>query len=110
MPLTLAGILLACGGASSSAPAATGSGDDTTANTSGPDATDPPAATAPPATAAGAAPAPTDAPTDAADDDAGVVVEVPDALRFTAPLVGGGEIELGTLAGRPVLLWFWAPW
>lgn len=35
---------------------------------------------------------------------------VPAALQFTAPLVGGGEIELGELAGRPVLLWFWAPW
>lgn len=35
---------------------------------------------------------------------------VPAALQFTAPLVGGGEIELGEYAGRPVLLWFWAPW
>jgi hypothetical protein len=40
----------------------------------------------------------------------GGVVDVPDALEFSAPLVGGGEIELGALAGRPVLLWFWAPW
>jgi hypothetical protein len=36
--------------------------------------------------------------------------DVPAALQLTAPLVGGGEIELGALAGRPVLLWFWAPW
>jgi hypothetical protein len=35
---------------------------------------------------------------------------VPAALDFTAPLLGGGEIEMGTFAGRPVLLWFWAPW
>ena len=34
---------------------------------------------------------------------------VPDALAFSAPLVGGGELDLATLAGRPVLLWFWAP-
>ena len=37
-------------------------------------------------------------------------IEVPAALQLTAPLVDGGEIELGELAGRPVLLWFWAPW
>jgi hypothetical protein len=35
---------------------------------------------------------------------------VPDALRFRAPLVGGGEIDMSTLAGRPVVLWFWAPY
>lgn len=37
-------------------------------------------------------------------------VAVPEALDFAAPLVTGGEIELGEYAGRPVLLWFWAPW
>ena len=31
-------------------------------------------------------------------------------LAFSAPLVGGGTIELGASAGRPTLLWFWAPW
>lgn len=36
--------------------------------------------------------------------------DAPAALQFSAPLVGGGDIELTTLAGRPVLLWFWAPW
>lgn len=39
-----------------------------------------------------------------------VPADVPAALQFSAPLVGGGDIELTTLAGRPVLLWFWAPW
>jgi hypothetical protein len=33
----------------------------------------------------------------------------PDALQFTAPLVGGGTLDLASLAGPPVLLWFWAP-
>jgi hypothetical protein len=47
------------------------------------------------------APAPTGSPTGAA---------VPEALQFTAPLLGGGDIEMAALAGRPVLLWFWAPW
>lgn len=51
------------------------------------------------------------APVVTTDGDSGPgAAAVPAALRFTAPLVGGGEIELGELAGRPVLLWFWAPW
>ena len=32
------------------------------------------------------------------------------ALDFSAPLVGGGQLEGGDLAGRDVVLWFWAPW
>ena len=39
-----------------------------------------------------------------------VPADAPEALQFSSPLVGGGDIELTTLAGRPVLLWFWAPW
>jgi hypothetical protein len=35
---------------------------------------------------------------------------VPEALRFQAPLVGGGEIDMSTLADQPVVLWFWAPY
>jgi hypothetical protein len=35
---------------------------------------------------------------------------VPDALRFRAPRVGGGEIDMSTLAGKPVVMWFWAPY
>ncbi len=34
---------------------------------------------------------------------------VPEALRFTAPLVGGGEFDGSAVAGRPVAFWFWAP-
>jgi hypothetical protein len=34
---------------------------------------------------------------------------VPEALAFKAPLVGGGELNLADYAGKPVLLWFWAP-
>lgn len=29
---------------------------------------------------------------------------------FTAPTVGGGQIDLGDLQGQDVVLWFWAPW
>jgi hypothetical protein len=94
LPLGLAGFLLACGGADApgSAPATTAAAS--TANT---------ANTATTATTASTAnTANTAEPTG--------VLPVPDALQFSAPLVGGGEIELGALAGRPVLLWFWAPW
>jgi ABC-type glycerol-3-phosphate transport system substrate-binding protein len=34
---------------------------------------------------------------------------VPASLRFTAPIVGGGELDGATLANRAVMLWFWAP-
>jgi hypothetical protein len=34
---------------------------------------------------------------------------VPQALALTAPRVGGGTINLADYAGKPVLLWFWAP-
>lgn len=45
------------------------------------------------------APTPTEAP-----------VAVPPILDVSATTIDGNEIELGAYAGRPVLLWFWAPW
>ncbi len=36
-------------------------------------------------------------------------VVVPEALQFTAPLVGGGEFSGAAVAGKPTLFWFWAP-
>lgn len=36
-------------------------------------------------------------------------VAVPEALQVVAPTIDGGELDLATLASRPVLLWFWAP-
>lgn len=36
--------------------------------------------------------------------------DVPEVLDFTAVTVGGGSFDGADLAGRPVLLWFWAPW
>lgn len=61
-----------------------------------------PAATASPTTApaddsVGATPAPTTA------------AVVPEALQFTAPLVGGGEFQGADVADRPTVFWFWAP-
>lgn len=35
---------------------------------------------------------------------------VPDSLRFRAETVAGEPFEGASLAGKPVLLWFWAPW
>ncbi|MFR9774808.1 TlpA family protein disulfide reductase [Micromonospora sp. MS34] len=35
---------------------------------------------------------------------------VPETLRFTARTLNGTEFSAATLAGRPVVLWFWAPW
>jgi hypothetical protein len=35
--------------------------------------------------------------------------QAPEALRFTAPLVGGGMLDASTLADKPTVFWFWAP-
>ncbi|MGP4052209.1 redoxin domain-containing protein [Streptomyces sp. 2A115] len=35
---------------------------------------------------------------------------VPKALRFTGTTVEGKPFDAATLAGKPVVLWFWAPW
>ena len=45
----------------------------------------------------------------AATTEIAVNTAVPEALRFTAPLVGDGEFDGAAVAGRPVALWFWAP-
>ena len=88
VPVCLVAVLAACGGIDPATPVAA------------------PATTTEPA-------APTTAsPVSDTDSEAtsGSTPAVPAALQFSAPLVGGGDIELGALAGRPVLLWFWAPW
>lgn len=36
-------------------------------------------------------------------------VFVPEALQFTAPLVGGGTFDGAAAAGKPTVFWFWAP-
>jgi thiol-disulfide isomerase/thioredoxin len=36
--------------------------------------------------------------------------EVAATLQFTATTVDGKRFDGASLAGRPVLLWFWAPW
>ncbi|MGI5523138.1 TlpA family protein disulfide reductase [Micromonospora sp. CA-259024] len=37
-------------------------------------------------------------------------VPVPDVLRFTGTTLTGATFDAAQLAGRPVVLWFWAPW
>jgi thiol-disulfide isomerase/thioredoxin len=44
-----------------------------------------------------------EAPSDAPKD-------VPATLQFTGTKVDGGDFNGVTLVGKPVLLWFWAPW
>ena len=95
----LAGLALlasACGGGSEGGGAAPGV-----------DAVSEPAATeAPPAPAADAVAEPEAEP---APETGAEPATVPAALQFSAPLVGGGEIDAGTLAGKPTVFWFWAP-
>jgi thiol-disulfide isomerase/thioredoxin len=45
--------------------------------------------------------------TDGAERPAG---DVPALLDFTSTTVAGEDFEGASLAGRPVVLWFWAPW
>lgn len=47
---------------------------------------------------------------EAGSGDGGSGGGTPEALDFTAPTVDGGEIDGADLHGRPVVLWFWAPW
>jgi peroxiredoxin len=35
---------------------------------------------------------------------------VPERLRFTGRTVDGRDFDGATLAGKPAVLWFWAPW
>ncbi|WP_338894803.1 redoxin domain-containing protein [Streptomyces sp. TG1A-60] len=35
---------------------------------------------------------------------------VPETLRFTGTTVDGKPFDAATLAGKPTVLWFWAPW
>ena len=86
VPVALTAVLLtACGQ------------DSRTGNAGTADATQPPATTTP----VDRAPVDTASPEQAA--------AAPEALQFSAPLVGGGELDLRSYAGRTVAFWFWAP-
>jgi hypothetical protein len=108
-PVLLTAVLVACGGSgepgarTADAPAETSASSEPTGSPAAP-------ATSAPAAAPATTPADGATATTAATTAATAPQFVPEALQLTAPLVGGGDIELTTLAGRPVLLWFWAPW
>lgn len=46
----------------------------------------------------------------AAGSSAGQTSAVPAQLQFTAKTIGGQEFSGTSLAGKPAVLWFWAPW
>ena len=67
-------------------------------------------ASAPPETAAGES-AGGEAHGKSADEKGGQVADsVPENLDFSGTTVSGDEFQGASLAGRPTLLWFWAPW
>jgi len=45
-----------------------------------------------------------------APSGSGERLAAPEILRFTAPTVQGGTFDGTSVAGRPVVLWFWASW
>lgn len=47
---------------------------------------------------------------DPAEPTAPASSAVPDILAFDATTVDGEPFDARTLAGRPVVVWFWAPW
>jgi thiol-disulfide isomerase/thioredoxin len=59
-----------------------------------------------PAEATPAEPSAEPEPTTAAPDS----TPVPVVLDFTAPTVDGGTFDGASLAGKPAVFWFWAPW
>ncbi|MEV5089383.1 redoxin domain-containing protein [Streptomyces griseoincarnatus] len=64
---------------------------------------------------AGASPSkassPVQSPADSHDSGSGSQgVKVPETLNFSATTVDGKPFDAKTLAGKPTVLWFWAPW
>jgi hypothetical protein len=53
---------------------------------------------------------PSTTPPSAAPDSSPVEPAVPEVFDWTAPLVGGGLINLAGYSDRAVVLWFWAPY
>lgn len=66
----------------------------------GPASSPGPTSTPPPASSTSTSAQPNDTPAAAA----------PEQLKFTAKTVDGKDINGADLAGKPVVVWFWAPW
>ncbi|MGN9775399.1 redoxin domain-containing protein [Micromonospora sp. H33] len=75
----------------------------------GASATVAPGAAASPTPAAGT-PSATGSPSVASPSAAPRPATVPDTLKFTAKTLDGAAFNAADLAGKPVVLWFWAPW
>jgi thiol-disulfide isomerase/thioredoxin len=45
-----------------------------------------------------------------ADAGSATSAAVPEALRFTGTTIDGKPFDGASLAGKPTVLWFWAPW
>ena len=58
----------------------------------------------------GDAPDPTPGARTTAPTASGDATAIPAALEWSVDRIGGGQIDGGDLAGRDVVLWFWAPW
>ncbi|MFC7274625.1 redoxin domain-containing protein [Paractinoplanes rhizophilus] len=54
--------------------------------------------------------APDSAPITPASLPAGTVAAVPATLRFSGKTLDGARFDAATMAGKPAILWFWAPW
>jgi thiol-disulfide isomerase/thioredoxin len=80
---------------------APGGGDDPARETSASEPTQP---------SASAAADPDEPAGEKAEEKGQVGGSVPETLAFTGTTVSGDEFEGASLAGRPTLLWFWAPW
>lgn len=68
------------------------------------DPSEPTAAAAPTSSPAGSTASST-----LASDGTTASIAAPAALQFSAPVVGGGTLDLASFAGTTVLFWFWAP-
>ncbi|WP_447007386.1 protein disulfide oxidoreductase [Saccharothrix isguenensis] len=68
-----------------------------------------PSETAAPTTSTTATPGST-APTDPASTEPASSAPVAEELKFTAKTVAGADFSGESLAGKPAVLWFWAPW
>ena len=76
-------------------------GGSDTADETGAAPSEPPAAPAPDTGGSGASDG---TGTESSDADG-----APALLQFTAPLVGGGELDAVQLADKPTAFWFWSP-
>ena len=91
--------IAACGGGDDATPEANGADPAPVVTVDGPE---PPLDPAPVVTVDG-----TEPPLDAAATE--TLSEAPALLQFSAPLVGGGDIDATSLAGQPTVCWVWAP-